>query len=135
MGFVLDGSVALAAVLPDEAAGRAEALLLRSVQEGAWAPSIWPFEVANALLMAQRRGRVTEAFRLQTLGDLRRLPVRIDGEGTAFAWSDVSRLAASHGLTVYDASYLELALRLGLPLATLDQRLASAAQRETIETL
>ena len=133
--FVLDGSIALAAALPDERTSKALLLLERAADEEAAAPAIWPLEVANGLLQAQRKGRITEEFRRQRLADMSRLPVVIDGEGTKFAWSETSRLAAHHRLTTYGAAYLELAIRRGLPLATFDADLAAAAARESVSVL
>lgn len=134
-GLVLDGSAALAAVLPTEQSPHALAILDRVAAESALVPVIWPTEVANGLLQAERRGRLTEEFRLRRLGDFSRLPVVVDFDSHHLAWSDTSRLAAQHELTVYDASYLELALRLRLPLATLDKALAAAASRERVPVL
>jgi predicted nucleic acid-binding protein len=135
-GFVLDGSTTLAALLPDERTVAAFEILARASRNGeAMAPAIWPFEVANGLLQAERRGRITERFRRERLQDLAQLSVEIDAGATALAWSAVSKLAERHRLTVYDAAYLELAIRLGLPLATCDRDLRSAANREDIEPL
>lgn len=133
--FVLDGSIALAAALPDEQNSKALLLLERAADEQAAAPAIWPLEVANGLLQAQRRGRISDEFRRQRLADLSRLPVVIDDEGVKLAWSETSRLAGQHNLTTYDAAYLELAIRRGLPLATFDSDLAAAAVRESVSLL
>ena len=122
---VLDSSAALAWVLPDEEG--ADALLDAVAEAGAAVPPLWPFEVANVLLLLERRGRLAPAARAQALRDLRGLPIRIDPESCERTWTDTITLAAAHKLTVYDASYLELAHRLGLPLATLDAELRAAA--------
>ena len=82
-----------------------------------------------------RRGRTDSAFRDSTLADLALLPIRLDAETDANAWGGTMRLAARHGLTVYDAAYLELALRRGLALATLDRELRAAAQTEGVVLL
>jgi predicted nucleic acid-binding protein len=133
--FVIDGSVALAGTLPDERSSRSTELLNRVAEQSASAPPIWPFEVANGLLQAFRRGRISDAYRVQRLREFSRLPIVIDPADHQLAWTGISRLAASHGLTVYDASYLELAIRSSLPLATLDRALAAAARHEHVAVL
>jgi predicted nucleic acid-binding protein len=132
-GFVLDASVALAWALPGEVGGAgASALMGRLVEEAAIVPTLWRLEVGNALLTAERRGRlrperVGAAWRL--LGDL---PIELDTETHARAWSGTAELARRHGLTLYDAAYLELAGRRALPLATFDALLARAAGAERV---
>ena len=91
-------------------------------------PRLWPLEAANNLLVAQRRKRIDEAHRLDMLALVAEMNVVIDTETAALAWFDISSLAQRHNLTVYDASSLELASRLRIPLATLDKRLAAAAR-------
>jgi predicted nucleic acid-binding protein len=132
---VLDCSVALAWFLPGEATPHTEALLDRVAEAGAAVPALWPLEVANVLLMAERRGRITRAHRVTALTSLRRLPIRIDPETADHAWTATSDLAAAQGLTLYDATYLELCLRADLPLATLDQPLSKAARALGVEVL
>ena len=127
MRCVLDSSSALAWVLPGEANDASDALLSDIVDQGAVAPGIWPLETANVLWTAERRGRITLAERLQAVAILAGLPIQVDTRTAALAWGATSELAASRGLTVYDASYLELALRLGLPLASNDKDLRQAA--------
>lgn len=126
MSFVLDSSVSLAWCFEDERTDATDALLERVVDSGAVAPSLWPLEVLNALAMAERRSRIDAERRQRLAGFLRDLPVAIDVETASPAWAVTSPLAARHRLTLYDAAYLELALRLGLPLATLDQELRCA---------
>lgn len=125
-GLVLDSSIVLSWCLPDE--GGAEQIQEAVARAGAIAPAHWPLEVANALLMAERRQRITTEFRNATLQDLETLPITLDAETTARAWHDILRLAETHRLTMYDAAYLELAQRRTLPLATLDAELGSAAR-------
>jgi predicted nucleic acid-binding protein len=127
VSFVLDASVALAWSFVEERTAPVMDLLDRVTREGAAAPQIWPLEVLNALLAAERRGRVTTAGRRERLGLLRGLRVAIDSETAAQVWSGIGSLAEAHGLTAYDAAYLELAIRLGTPLATSDKKLATAA--------
>lgn len=124
---VLDCSAALSWVLPDEGHTAAAALLDRVVGEGATVPALWHFEVSNGLLVAERRKRVTPAERRQALTFLGDLPIQVDSKSLERAWTETTILAQAHRLTVYDATYLELALRQGLPLASWDKALRSAA--------
>ncbi len=127
MSLVVDASVTLAWIMEDEATEHAVAVFDRVAQAGAIVPGHWRLEVANALLMAERRGRASRQDRLDSLRDLAVLPIEADAETWGRAWSDTSFLAETHKLTTYDAAYLELALRRGLPLATLDAELRAAA--------
>ena len=124
---VLDSSAALAWVLPGETSQAGDALLDQVADDGAAVPGLWPLETAHVLLTAERRGRITLAERQQALITLAELPVQVDAKTAGQAWGETLTLAAARHLTVYDASYLELALRLGLPLASLDQALRQAA--------
>ena len=124
---VLDSSVALAWLLPGEATPATEALLTSVGDGGALAPGLWPLETANVLWMSERRGRITLAEKTQALAILAELPIQIDERTAARAFGAISALASGKDLTVYDACYLELALRSGLPLASLDKRLRQAA--------
>jgi predicted nucleic acid-binding protein len=127
MHCVLDSSAALAWILPGEATPATEALLTEIGEHGAMAPGLWPIETANVLWIAERRGRISLAERTQALAILGELPVVVDERTAAQAFGATSALASGLGLTVYDACYLELALRLGLPLASLDRPLCQAA--------
>src|SRR6185437_1213302 len=89
---------------------------------------LWHLEVANVLLVGERRGRCSQADTTQWLSYLSGLPIVVDGATEARAWSDTVSLARQHGLTAYDAAYLELAMREGVSLATLDDPLRAAAQ-------
>jgi predicted nucleic acid-binding protein len=127
--FVVDASIALAWCFADEATPAADALLDRLVDEEAAAPALWRLEVANALAMAERRGRLTVAGVTRSVALLQRPTIAIDAEGSERAFRDLLDLARSERLTVYDATYLELALRLGVPLASKDLKLRKAAAR------
>ncbi len=129
MSLVLDSSVTLAWNFRDEQTEAVRAILAQVAGRGAFAPSLWRFEVANGLQIAVRRGRIDAAYRDHALADLTMLDVRIDDECDDYVWSATVQLAALHGLTVYDAAYLELAQRLRLPLATLDAALVRAAKQ------
>ena len=127
-GVVLDASATLPWCFEDEATPETEALL-DDLRDGSFAvvPAHWATEVMNGLLVAQRRGRI-DAERVARFGvDLSALPIRIEPGHPPTSWNGVIDLAMEHGLTAYDAAYLELALRLELRLATSDQALRRAA--------
>ena len=132
MSFVVDSSVALAWVYSEETTEAISEVLARLTDRGAWVPALWRLEVANVLEMNVRRGRHDAAFRDAALADPAVLPISIDAETDRQAWAATLRLAARHRLTVYDAAYLELAQRRGLPLATLDKELRDAATAEGV---
>lgn len=124
---VLDCSAPLCWILPDEGDAATDALLDQVAEAGATVPALWPFEVANVLLMAERRTRITPAERRQALILLGDLPVQIDPPSRERTWTETLTLAQAHRLTAYDASCLDLAIRHGLPLATRDAALRGAA--------
>jgi predicted nucleic acid-binding protein len=126
--FVLDGSITMIWGFEDEADDYAEAILGRMPDLQAHVPSLWPLEVANALLVGERRKRITPADTARFLAILDAFPITVDGETVAHAWADTMHLARAHNLSSYDASYLELAIRLGLPLAAQDGKLKTAAE-------
>lgn len=135
MSLVLDSSITLAWLFEDERTPAADEVLQRVVENGAVAPSLWRLEVANGLQTAVRRGRIDPAFRDASIADLQALMVAVDPETHARAWADTLELAARHGLTLYDAAYLELARRRRLPLATPDRELRAAADVNGVELL
>ncbi|HMS89710.1 MAG TPA: type II toxin-antitoxin system VapC family toxin [Acidimicrobiales bacterium] len=124
--FVVDTSVAMAWVFEDEATPATDALLERLRDGSAVVPSLWRFEVANVLAVAERRGRITEAQSVRFSRLLGALPIDVDDDPATL--QELVHTARHHGLSAYDASYLLLALRLGAPLATLDGRLRDAAK-------
>ena len=128
--------MAFAWVLPNQASSEAEALLER-IEAGAEAivPSLWFLEVANGLLVAQRRKRVTAPERMLALKRLSTLALTADEDNARDVFGRTSTLAEQFGLSVYDAAYLELALRRNLPLGTRDRALRSAARRSGIPRL
>jgi predicted nucleic acid-binding protein len=125
--FVLDCSVTVAWFFEDETDAYAEAVQDSLVRASAVVPSLWSLEVGNALLVGERRRRATEANVTTFLTLLQSLPITSDDETTTRAWHDTLQLARGQNLSLYDATYLELALRRGLPLASLDGKLKSAA--------
>ena len=127
MSFVLDNSVALTWCFEDERTPATTALLVQIGESGALAPGLWPLEALNGLLVAERRGRLDPSRRHRLAGFLHALPIKVDDETANRAWTETLRLAERFGLSAYDASYLELAQRHRLPLASLDQDLRAAA--------
>lgn len=134
-GIVVDASIALAWFLRDEEDGRADVALERLEDDVAVVPGIWALEVANALVVAERRGRISEAETGRILSLLDGLPVDEDPAPREVTQRAVVELARRHGLSAYDAAYLELAVRRGAALATLDGRLHEAAASSGVETL
>ena len=124
MAFVIDASIAACWAFDDEDHPVAARALERVRTDTAIAPSLWWFEIRNTLLVSERRGRLGEADTAIFLQALARIGVAIDRSPDK---ATTLMLARQHRLTVYDAAYLELALRLALPLATLDKALRSAA--------
>lgn len=135
MNLVLDTSATLAWIYADETTQAIQDVFDLVIEGGAWVPALWRLEVANVLEISILRRRHDAAFRDTTLADLSRLPIRLDPETNEHAWDTTLRLATRHKLTLYDAAYLELAQRRGLPLATLDQDLARAARLERVTVL
>ena len=132
MNFVLDASVALAWCFEDEQSEPAMAVLDSLRESEAVVAHHWTLEMANGLLSAERRGRLDGdgATRFSRL--LLALPIAVDPVARGTALTETRRLARSHQLTSYDAAYLELAIRLGVPLATLDEPLRAAARAEGV---
>ena len=133
MAFVIDASIALAWCFEDEASSFADSVLSRLEDEEGVAPSIWPLEVANGLRSAERRGRIDEREVPGIVRLLATLPIEVVPTTLEQALGDVLSLARSAGLSTYDAAYLDLALRRGLPLATADEYLSQAAQASSID--
>jgi predicted nucleic acid-binding protein len=132
MAFVLDASVAVAWILPDEENPLADHVANLLLEHHAFVPAIWWFEVRNTLIVAERHGRLsisqTGSIRMNLAG----LPVLVDREVNE---RDLMDIARTNTLTVYNASYVELARRTGLPLATLDKAMVRAAKSEGIDLL
>jgi predicted nucleic acid-binding protein len=135
MPFVLDSSVALAWVLPDERSAPIDQLADQLATDRAIVPAMWPFEILNALLTATRRARISSNDLHGLLGELARLPVEIEQVTMLGQLEAIGSLAARHGLTCYDAAYVELAKRRNMPLATLDKRLRDVCLTERINVI
>jgi predicted nucleic acid-binding protein len=125
--LILDSSATLAWIYGDEVTNAIRQVFDDVAENGAWVPALWRLEVANSLTMAVRRRRIDPNFRRAALADLALLDIATDQQTDSYAWTDTLNLADRFQLTVYDAAYLELAMRRGLPLATLDQDLGDAA--------
>jgi len=135
MDWVLDASIALAWGLPDEGSHHADRFLSRiSEKDVLWVPSLWWYEVANALILVERRKRITEADGIQLRELYEMLPIKTDTMIGLEMIERLRNLALEYNLSGYDAAYLELALRKGLRLATLDQNLQSAAKKAGLAT-
>ena len=124
---MLDACAVIAWAFREEGASL-DALITKVTEESAVVPAHWLLEVVNALLMGERCGRIKPGQREEILAHIIQLPIRVDEETSLRGWREIPELAVRHGLTAYDAAYLELALRLDVPLATLDQDLARAAR-------
>lgn len=135
MSLVLDSSLCLAWCFEDERTPEVLAVRERVIEVGASVPTLWRYEVANALLMAQRRKRIDEERRTALLRMLREFGIEEDHAPEGDPWGATVQLADLHRLTVYDASYLELAQRRRLPLATLDEALRAAASKSAVKLL
>ncbi len=127
MSLVLDASLTLSWFFKDERTPGTDAVLTQVTETGAVVPALWRLEVANALQMAVRRGRIDAAFRDSALTQLSQLSIAADPDTDAYAWTVILQLADRFQLTLYDAAYLEVAQRRRLPLATLDRELRNAS--------
>lgn len=125
--FILDGSTALAWCFTDENSAYADAVARKLPSLGALVPTIWHLEVANAMVVGERRGRCDRGDTLKWTAFLSSLSISVDEHSGSRVFNEVVDLARAQNLSTYDAAYLELALRHGLPLATLDGPLKEAA--------
>lgn len=132
--FVVDSSIATAWVHPAQATTQTNALLIQ-VGQGTRVvvPALWTLEMANVLLVLERRKKLTAAERATALQALRALAFTLDYEMSVLAFTELSQLASALALSIYDAAYLELALRLKLPLACKDGSLREAARRRRVQ--
>jgi predicted nucleic acid-binding protein len=135
MSIVIDASMAMAWSFQDEQTPESMRILEIVGDQGAVVPSLWKLEVANSLRSAIRRGRADHAYRTVILAQLSALPIEIDLQTAEQAWGLTLDIADAQGLTPYDASYIELAQRRRVPLATLDRRLATAAAAQGMQLL
>ena len=133
--FVVDNSIVMSWCFMDEANQYADAVLDSLSEATALVPSIWPLEVINVLLVAERRMRISEADSVRFTTLLSQLPIVVEYERAEQIMKDLLALARVKELSSYDASYLDLAMRKGLPLATLDKRLKEAATAVDVKLL
>ena len=133
--FVIDASVALTWCFKDELTEASRDLLGRLQNGTAAVPTLWPLEVANVLALAERRGRITTAESARLIALFATLDIDVDSEAPSLAFTRIVDLARDERLTVYDAAYLELAMRLGVPLASKDGSLCDAAERVGVSVL
>ena len=131
--FVVDNSVVMAWCFRDEASSYADRVLESLSVSSAAVPPIWPLEVVNVLLTAERRNRLTEADGLRFISLLNQLPIQVEPPPHAESLMvGILPIARHYGLTSYDASYLHLAMRNGIALATLDEKLRAAARKAKV---
>lgn len=133
--FVVDNSVVMAWCFKDETSQYADRILGRLELSTGFVPSIWPLEVCNVLLVAERRKRIGEAGSTRFITLLSELPIIVEQEQPERMIKEIFALARKHKLSSYDASYLDLAMRKGLPIATQDKNLLAAAKRSKVSIL
>ena len=132
--FVLDCSIAVSWLVADEASAKTDRLLERLRDDGALVPALWHLELGNVLARAEKHRRITAAQIAAIVELVNRLPITADTDHGR-ALKEVLSLARAESLAIYDAAYLELAMRHGIPLATLDKTLVKAANRVKVKTL
>ncbi len=135
MSLVLDASATLGWIYPDETTTQITTVIDQVIARGAFVSELWKIEVANCLSQGIRRSRIDSNERAAALADLAAMSITVDRQTGNHVGRETLALADKHSLTVYDATSLELALRLSLPLATLDEDLRTAAQRESVPLL
>lgn len=133
--FVVDTSVVMSWCFEEEGDDYAEAVLESLESAEAFVPAVWPLEVGNVLLVAERKERLSQAAVVRFLALLGGLPITVEQETPERMLKEIVSLAREHGLSTYDASYLDLAMRLDLPLATRDTSLTKAAKKCKVPAL
>ena len=133
--FVVDNSVVMSWCFKDETNQYADAILDCLSEATAFVPSIWPLEVVNVLLVAERKKRLSKADSVRFITLLSQLPIIVEHERPERTMKDLLALARSNNLSSYDASYLDLSMRKGIPIATLDTRLITASKKTEIPIL
>jgi predicted nucleic acid-binding protein len=132
--FVVDASVVLTWCFPDENSAFAGKIALRFQQgDSAIAPAFWAHEVLNALLVGEKRKRISRQLSKNFLSDLESMPIEMQSFPAEAVFGRIQELSRQHGLTAYDAAYLHLAEVNRLPLATLDEKLIEACQRSNVD--
>jgi predicted nucleic acid-binding protein len=133
--FVIDNSVVMSWCFRDQANPYADSILERLSAAVAYVPSVWSLEVVNVLLSAERKKYISQADSVRFISLLSQLPIFVEYESPEKAMKDLLGLARAHNLSSYDSSYLDLAMRKGLPLATLDEKLRKAAANTNVSIL
>lgn len=133
--FVIDNSVVMSWCFEDEANRYADAVLDSLTDAVAIVPSIWPLEVINVLLVAERRQRLNQTASARFLTLLGKLPIEVEQGQPEARMGELLALGRANQLSSYDTSYLELAMRQGVPIATLDQKLIEAARTVAVPLL
>lgn len=133
--FVVDNSVVMSWCFKDETNKYADTILDRLTESAAVVPSIWPLEVVNVLLVAERQKRLSESDSIRFITLLSQLPIVVEYERPEKMMRELLALARAYNLSSYDASYLDLAMRKGFPIATLDNKLIEAARRIDVQIL
>jgi len=133
--FVVDNSVVMSWCFKDETNQYADDVLDCLFEATAFVPSVWPLEVLNVLLVAERKKRLGEADSVRFITLLSQLPIIVEHERSERTMKDLLAFARSNSLSSYDASYLDLSMRKGIPIATLDNRLIAAARKTDVPIL
>ena len=133
--FVVDNSIVMAWCFEDEANDYTDAIQDLLIDNKAFVPPIWPLEVANVLLVAERRKRISKADSGHFIALLSQLPIEVEPTDSDRVFHDTLSLARQYQLSSYDASYLEMAIRKGMPIATLDKAIIRAAKRIQVEII
>ena len=133
--FVIDNSVVMSWCFKDETNKYADAILHKLCEARAVVPSIWPLEVVNVLLVAERRKRLSEADSTRFITLLTQLPIIVEQERPENMMKELLTFARANNLSSYDASYLDLAMKRGYPIATSDDKLIQAARRIDVQIL
>ncbi len=133
--FVVDNSVVMSWCFKDETNNYADTVLNRLTEAAAVVPSIWPLEVVNVLLVAERQKRLSESDSIRFITLLSQLPIVVEYERPDMMMKELLALARANSLSSYDASYLDLAMRKGFPIATLDNKLIETARRIDVPIL
>ena len=134
-GFVVDNSVVMSWCFKDETNRYADAVLDKLSESTAIAPSIWPLEVVNVLLVAERRKRLKQADSVRFITLLSQLPIVVEDKGSEKGMNDLLTLGRTNLLSSYDASYLDLAMRKDCPIATIDKKIMEAAKEVSVTIL
>jgi len=135
VSLVLDSSATLAWIFDEETTDPIRLTFEAVAEEGAFVQSLWRLEIANSLTGAVRRRRIDREFRRAALADLGDLDITVDAQTDSRAWNATLEFADRFRLTVYDAAYVELAQRLTLPLATLDEDMRRAGAQIGLKLL